>query len=67
MMPVNHEAFLTMREYLKLGAKGKTVNQYGTKFYVHAVDMRKRSCAVLISTAHLLKMVSMRCVLCLDS
>jgi hypothetical protein len=33
-MPVNHEAFLTMREYLKLGAKGSTVNEYGTKFYV---------------------------------
>ena len=34
MMPVNHEAFLTMREYLKLGAKGSTVNEYDTMFYV---------------------------------
>jgi hypothetical protein len=34
MMPVNHEAFLTMMEYLKVGAKGSAVNRYGTKFYV---------------------------------
>jgi hypothetical protein len=34
MMPVNHEAFLTMREYLKVESKGSAVNRCGTKFYV---------------------------------
>jgi hypothetical protein len=67
MMPVNHEAFLTMREYLKLGGKGSTVNQYGTKFYVLHVDMPRCSYALPIFAAHLLNKVSMRCALCLDS
>jgi hypothetical protein len=66
-MPVDHEAFLTMREHLKVGPKGSTVNEYGTMFYVPRVQLQQRSFMLLVSIAHLSNNMSMRCALCLDS
>jgi hypothetical protein len=66
-MPDNHEAFLTMKEYLKLGGKGGTVNQTGTKFYVSRLMARDKCIALPISIAHLRNDVMMRRTLCLDS
>jgi hypothetical protein len=66
-MPVDHEAFLTMREHLKVGPKGSTVNEYGTMFYVPRVESQWRSSMLLVSIAHLLNKVSLRCAVCLDS
>jgi hypothetical protein len=52
-MPVNHEAFLTMREYLKLGCKGAPVNPDDTKFYAFLFMRWSIRDAWPISVAHL--------------